>query len=90
MACWTPEELRTFLAAVADDRLFPMWRLAAMTGLRRAELCGLHWSAVDLDAGTVRVEVTYVHTPDGKSVWETPKTERSRRTVDLDPITVAA
>jgi integrase len=46
---WTAAQLSTFLAGVADDSLFALWWLAALRGLRRGELCGLRWEAVDLD-----------------------------------------
>lgn len=46
---WTPAELRTFLSATADEPLGPLFRVAAMTGMRRGEVCGLRWSDVDLD-----------------------------------------
>jgi integrase len=87
---WDADELRTFLQAVADDRLFACWRLAAMTGLRRGELLGLHWSAIDLENGRVTVAKTLVHTADGRQVWETPKTDQSRRVIDIDPGTVSS
>src|SRR5205823_12606241 len=48
MQVWTPEQLRAFLVALRDDRLFAMWMLAATTGLRRGELAGLRWIDVDL------------------------------------------
>jgi len=86
---WTAEETRAFLDAQRDDRLFGLWRLAAMTGLRRGELAGLRWGDVDLDAGTLRVTATRVVV--GYRVVESePKTEKSRRTIGLDPATVAA
>jgi integrase len=44
---WEPAELRLFLGATTGDTLSPMWRLAAFTGLRRSELCGLRWVDVD-------------------------------------------
>lgn len=34
-AVWAPEEVGTFLDSVKDDRLSALWRLYAMTGLRR-------------------------------------------------------
>jgi integrase len=37
---WSPEQTRAFLAAVANDRLFAAWLLAATTGMRRGELLG--------------------------------------------------
>jgi integrase len=48
---WTATELRRFLDHLADDRLFPLWRLAGTTGMRRGELAGLTWQALDLEAG---------------------------------------
>jgi integrase len=90
MSFWSPVEVREFLDAVAGDRLFACWRLAAMTGMRRAELLGLRWTDLDLEAGTLRVERGLVLTPTGEVVWSTPKTDRSRRTVDLDEATIVA
>jgi integrase len=44
---WQPSELRRFLGSVDDDPLRALWHVAAFTGLRRAELCGLRWIDVD-------------------------------------------
>jgi integrase len=41
---WSPEQTRAFLTAVANDRLFAAWLLAATTGMRRGELLGLRWA----------------------------------------------
>ena len=46
---WTAKELGRFLEHVRGDRLFPLWRLAATTGMRRGELLGLTWRCLDLD-----------------------------------------
>src|SRR5689334_11825432 len=46
---WTATELRAFLDFVRSDRLYPMFRLLAMTGVRRGEACGLRWHDVDLE-----------------------------------------
>lgn len=75
VTAWTAEGLRTFLSAVAGGRLFPLWRLAAMSGMRRGELLALDWPEIDLSAATVTVR-------DGK-------TDRARRTIDVDPETAA-
>ncbi len=56
VAVWTARQLSTFLSQVADDSLFAFWWLAALRGLRRGELCGLRWAAVDLDRGLLFVE----------------------------------
>jgi integrase len=53
--------------------------------MRRAEVCGLRWEDLDLDTATIRVRKQLGL--DGKLAEV--KTERSRRTVDLDAETVA-
>lgn len=89
MAWWRPEELQAFLSFVEDHELAPLFRLAAVTGMRRGELVGLSWIDVDLEAGklTVRRQLTAV---DYQVRWQSPKSERGRRTIDLDPATVEA
>jgi integrase len=53
---WTAKQLSAFLLGVVDDSLFAFWWLAALRWLRRGELCGLRWTAVDLDRGLLIVE----------------------------------
>lgn len=84
---WNTDELRVFLGRAAGERLFPLFRLAAYTGMRRGELAGLRWREVDLDAGTVTVSRQRVKTGDGVGVGR-PKTKRGERTLDVDPETV--
>jgi integrase len=86
MKTWSAAELRAFLAHVADDRLYAGFHLAATTGLRRGELLGLRWRDVDLGTGRLAVVQTLV----GKRQLSQPKTDRSRRSVALDPATVTA
>jgi integrase len=83
------EEARTLLATAADDRLYALWAVALAVGLRRGEALALRWCDIDLDAGTLRVART-VQRIDGKLVFAEPKTARSRRTVPLPPVAVAA
>lgn len=89
MSVWTPEQLGTFLDSVRTDRLFAAWLMAAMTGMRRGELLGLKWSDLDLEAGTVSVRQIRT-VAKYRVVTFTPKTEKGRRTIALDPHTVAA
>lgn len=86
---WGSEHQRAFLVAVEADRLAGLWRLAAMTGMRREELVGLRWADVDLGAGLVNV--AQVATMVGANVhYGEPKTRKSRRSIALDPRTLAA
>ena len=88
MTVWTADELRTLLTKIEDHPLYPLYLLAAMTGMRRGEVVGLRWRDVDLDAGrlTVRRQIVVV---DRVLVEGTPKTARGERTIDLDERTVA-
>jgi len=88
MQIWTPEQLRDFLAGIEQHHHYPMITLAAMTGLRRAELCGLRWQDVDLDAATVAVRQT-ITVVDGKMVVGEVKTKRSKRVVNVDSDTIS-
>lgn len=87
-ATWTPSQLRVFLDSTAEHHHGALFRVAAMTGMRRGELCGLRWSDIDLDAG--RLVVLRTITVVNREVVEGDvKTPRSRRGVDLDAATVA-
>jgi integrase len=46
--CWQPDELAAFFAHIETDPDVALWMIAGFTGLRRSELLGLPWSAVDL------------------------------------------
>jgi integrase len=52
---WEPEQLGHWLDTIIGERLYPLYHLAAFTGLRRGELCGLSWDDVNLDAERVVV-----------------------------------
>lgn len=86
---WSPEQLRTFLAHVADDRMFAMWLLFATTGPRRGEVAGLLWRHVRLDDAEVDIRSTHVVVKH-KVIVSEPKTDKGRRTISLDPTSVAA
>ena len=92
---WTPEQGAAFLAGVREDRYYAAWWLT-FHGLRRSEVLGLRWSAIDLDAGTVAVSEGRV-VPRGKrtpgverTIAGAPKTTRGERTIFLDPEAVKA
>jgi integrase len=89
MHVWSPGQLRAFLAQVRHEPLYAAWLLFTTTGMRRGEVAGLRWADVDLDAGRVsprrpRVVVNY------EVVISEPKTAKGRRSLALDPATVAA
>jgi integrase len=89
MQVWSPEQLRCFLDHVQADRLYPAWLLIATTGMRRGELAGLRWADVDLEAGRASPRRPRV-VVDNEVVVSEPKTAKGRRSLALDPVTVAA
>jgi integrase len=86
---WSPAQLRVFLAHVRDDRLYALWLLVATTGMRRGELAGLRWADVDFDHATVTPLVPRV-VVDHQVHASAPMTERGRRRLALDPVTLQA
>jgi integrase len=74
------------LAGERNPDLAVIAHVAVMTGARRAELCGLQWSDLDLDGGSGRIERSIADT--NALEVKPPKTRRSRRVVALDPTTV--
>jgi integrase len=82
-----PDELSAFLAAVEPERLSAIWRLAAMTGMRRGEILGLRWCDLDLDAG--RLSVRHAVVAVGYAVIESTPKSHNARVIDLDVETVS-
>lgn len=62
-------------------RLYVMYNLAYMTGLRVSEVAGLRWSNIDFKAHTLSVKKQL--DKDGELVL--PKTDNSIRTIDISP-----
>jgi len=86
---WSAEQLSAFLASVAGDRLFALWRLLAMTGMRRGEALGLGWEDLDMEGGRLTIRRAWVPV-NGVGQMSEPKTRRGRRTIALDPVTLEA
>lgn len=70
------------LDATTNDRIRIAARLALMCGLRRGECCGLRWSDVDLDAGTLTVSES-IGLREGGTYAKKPKTPGSARRLPM-------
>ena len=90
MQVWSREELRAFLAHVAEDRLYALWLLYATTGMRRGEGLGLRWEDVDLEAGTVFIRRQRTIVEGVVVEHEEPKSSASRRKIAVDAETATA
>ena len=84
MQILTPPEIRRLLDA-ADEPVRTLLLCAVLTGMRRGELLGLRWEDIDLEGHRLFVR---------RALWRgkfvTPKSRRSRRTIDLAPTLRAA
>jgi integrase len=85
---WDAQQVSRFLDAIQGHRLFALFALVVLTGLRRGEALGLRWSDVDLDEGVIDVRQPVVAV--GREVRiGPPKTKAGERTVTLSEGTVA-
>jgi integrase len=82
VAILSAEQIAEVLSGLYGHWLYPIVTLALATGMRRGELCGLAWGAVDLEAGTVRVERSLEQTAAGLR-FKSPKTRAGRRVISL-------
>ncbi|MFJ8565858.1 tyrosine-type recombinase/integrase [Streptomyces sp. NPDC093514] len=88
---WDEAEVKAFIEAIKDDRLFGVM-LLALIAERPAEVCGTRWVDIDLDgAGTIAVgntrTIVYDRTRQrgqrNTVVEKDPKTHNGRRTLPL-------
>ncbi len=96
----SPEQARTFLAAVAGDRMEGLYTTAIALGLRQGEALGLRWGDVSLDEATLSVRVALSQLPKAvrpeggrrgtRYALVEPKTRRSRRTLVMPDLVVRA
>jgi integrase len=87
MKTWSAQQVRAFLEATKDDRLYPLWRLFCLTGMRRGEVLGVRWEDIDLEARRLSVRRSLIPLGEEVIVSE-PKTARGRRSIALDAETV--
>lgn len=84
---WTEAEVVPFLQTAADHRIYAAI-LLLLLGLRPAEVCGLRWIDVNLDAGTITIAETRTNV-ETRVVEKAPKTEAGRRTLPLPNVVLA-
>lgn len=86
VAVWDPDGVVSFLDAVADDPLLPLWQLATLCGLRRGEIAGLRGDDFDFVNGYVRV-TKQLHVNGSRRWIGPPKSAAGLRVVPLDAVT---
>jgi integrase len=88
---WSVEEARTFLesASAGVDSLYTAYVLILVLGLRRGELLGLKWDAVDLDKGELHIG-WQLQRVSGKLLHRETKTAASEAVLPLPAICLTA
>jgi len=83
---------RLLVDAIPADARPAMWLTGLMCGLRPGELAGLRWCFVDIDSESPSIRVTEraLEVDDRYAGQVEPKTPRSRRSIGLHPLLVAA
>lgn len=82
-------DARRFIKHITTHWLHALWLILLMTGLRKGEVLGLAWSDINMVTGEFRVRRT-VQRIRGQLLFGEPKTKRSRRTLYLPSVCLAA
>lgn len=80
---WDEGQVSQFLVSIKGQRNEILYYLALATGMRRGELLGLRWPAVDWLNKTIRVEEQVFEPDGGGFVFQEPKTALGKRAVEV-------
>jgi integrase len=78
------DEVTPFLKTAQDSPYYPVIYTALSSGLRQAELLGLRWRDINLHEASISVQQVLFKRR-GVCVFKQPKTDRSRRLVNMTP-----
>jgi integrase len=87
----SPERVRALIEIATASRTPTMatfFAIAAITGMRRGEACGLRWSDIDETTGDLWVRRSFWQLPQGRSGTKLPK-NRHERVVKIGSSTIA-
>lgn len=84
---WTPDQVRTFLAAMSDHRMYAAFLLAITTGMRRGEILGLRWIDIEFPQRRLLIRQTIISVA-YELQYSKPKTNKGRRSIALDDTTL--
>ncbi|MFF2630665.1 hypothetical protein ACFVUN_33490 [Kitasatospora griseola] len=88
VAVWTPAQTATFLARISDHRLYALYHLYALRGIRRGEGAGLRWCDIDFTARTLTITRQLQQRERGRLEVCPPKTAAGERTIAFDSGTI--
>lgn len=87
---YSKDELNTFLrgAKQYNFKYFMFFRLLAYSGMRKGEALALKWSDINFKDNTISINKDVTVGLNNELYEDTPKTENSFRTLDMDPATM--
>ena len=85
MNIWSYKELHTFLNHCEEEWHKLTFLLAVYTGMRRGEILGLKWSAIDFSRKVIDVKQALVYVPGKGYTLSTLKTKNARRQIPISP-----
>ena len=80
----SPEEAQELLNGISDHPIYPAVVLSLLYGLRRSEVLGLRWEAINFENNTLTIQHTVVKNLTIRQSDYT-KTDNSRRTFEILP-----
>ena len=86
------EDAKLFFAAALsyqDVRCKTAALILLLTGIRPGELCGLEWSNIGFEEGTITIERSVTTVKGVELVEKDPKTESSKRVISITDKLVA-
>ena len=83
VSMWDLKTISRFKAVSMTSTYNQIFETALITGMRRSELLGLKWSAIDLETGKLKVLNTLQRITGKGLVEGIPKTDKSRRSIKL-------
>ena len=86
----TPEQVDHFLECNRGSKFYTLYVVAESTGMRRGELLSLKWVDVDLEQCKITINKSLKQTKKSGKHVKGPKTENSRRTINIPKYTVEA
>jgi len=85
----TTFQAKVFLEVVRQHRLYALFTVATVLGLRRGETVALTWSDINWEQGTLHIQHTASRLPGRGIVVRKPKTKKSNRFIKMPPFIIS-
>ena len=87
---WNQQQAKHFLEVIRDERLYALYLIVILSGLRRGERLGLRWQDVDFDQRRLTIQHTLIFINGKRHAKDGAKSESSERSFQIFTEIVAA